>query len=149
MYALCAGEGVAYTAGLAITEGEKLIRNFLKEPGGSDAYSARDINGNGLSELLLITDPRKFPLSGENALQLYEFPNGNLTPPEEFPVGRPRPLNFLGGDYPSCAFSMGGPGAVSACQDDAKRPVISEVITVQKGRALTFFGESHRLNCTY
>lgn len=152
VYTLCSRDGAAYAAGLALTEGGRLLANLSGEHWASEAYSVRDLNQNGLNELLLVVpDPQQHRWSGLNTVQLYEFQQGRLRGLGRLPVGGPSPLNLLGDSFPTSAYPMGIPGPVSACEAVRGQgpEVLTQVITVEKGRAPKFFSTPYRVNCSY
>jgi len=152
VYTLCSRDGAEYAAGLALTEGGRLLANFSGKHLASEAYSVRDLNQNGLNELLLAApDPQEPQGSGRNTVQLYEFQQGQLRGLGRLPVGGPSPLNLLGDSSPTSAYPMGIFGPVSTCEAirDQGPEILTQVITVQKGRIPKFFSTPYRVNCSY
>lgn len=153
VYTLCSGEGVGYQAGLAVTEEGKLVANFFGNPIAHEAYSVRDVNLNGLSELMLVVPETGRFGSATTVVQLYEFPGGRVRTLGALAVGGPPSPNLVGESAPHLYRGMGDLGPVSVCrlleEWNAPRTITSREIHVRKGNAPRFFSQAYRLNCGY
>jgi hypothetical protein len=135
MYAQC-----SFGYGLTILEAGKLVAVY--DSGQAfNAFSVKDVNENGLTELMIEVQSNAKGVWGEmHAIQLLEFPNGKPVSLGSFFIGGPPGYFVNGSDNNTCS-----PNAPRELQ----KSFPSNIIYVQKGKKPQFFAEGWEVNCDY
>jgi hypothetical protein len=129
--------------GLAILESSKLIGlyEYPDSPDVFNAFSVKDINENGLSELMLEVPSKAKGIWGEmHALHLLELGNSKSSDLGSFFIGGPATTFREGGEPDTCSDSA---------PQELQKSFPSNIIYVQKGKVPQFFAESWEVNCDY
>ena len=145
----------AVVCGLAILENETVIANFENKSDEARSYTVKDINQNGLTEIMLVVQSRAAGIWGElDAIQLLEFVNSKPSSLGSFFIGGP-PSFFEPTDpnSPNPDFDMVfNPTKICTKISPEKflqKSFPSNIIYVQKGKVPQFFAEGWEVNCDY
>jgi hypothetical protein len=128
--------------GIAIVQGDKSIAFYDTDSYIYDVFSVKDLNQNGLNEVMLILQSKaKAPWDEMLAIQLLEFPNAKPVSLGSFFVGGP-PNSYAdgGGDFITCS---------SQAPRELQKSFPSNIIYVQKGKVPQFFAESWEVSCDF
>jgi hypothetical protein len=130
-------------SGIVIAENDKVIAFYSFDEHDFDFFSVKDINQNGLNEIMVIVQSKAKGFWSEmHAMQLLEFPKNIPTSLGSF---------FIGG-YPS-TWTDGGEDNYVTCSPKAlkqyQKNFPSNIIYVQKSKTPLFFSEGWEVNCDY
>jgi hypothetical protein len=127
--------------GIAIVQGDKSIAFYDTSSYIYDIFSVKDLNQNGLNEVMLVLQSKaKAPWDEMLAVQLLEFPNAKPVSVGSFFVGGPANSYADGGDFMTCS---------QQAPRELQKFFPSNIIYVQKGRVPRFFAEGWEINCDY
>jgi hypothetical protein len=129
-------------SGIVIAENNKVISLYSFDDHDFDFFSVKDINQNGLNEIIVIVQSKAKGFWGEmHAMQLLEFPKNIPTSLGSFFIGGyPSTWTDGVGDYVTCS-----PKAPKEYQKNFP----SNIIYVQKSKTPLFFSEGWEVNCDY
>jgi hypothetical protein len=130
-------------SGIVIVENDKAISFYSFSDHDFDFFSVKDVNQNGLNEIMVIVQSKAKGFWSEmHAMQLLEFPKNIPTS-----LG-----NFFIGGYPS-TWTDGGEDNYVTCSPRApkqyRKNFPSNIIYVQKSKTPLFFSEGWEVNCDY
>jgi hypothetical protein len=135
VYAQC-----SFDYSLAILESGKLVAVY-SSGAVFNTYSVKDINANGLTELMIEVQSNAKGVWGEmHAIQLLEFPNGKPNSLGSFFIGGPPGYFINGSDNNTCS---------PTAPKELQKSFPSNIIYVQKGKVPQFFAEGWEVNCDY
>jgi hypothetical protein len=146
----------AVLCGMAIIENGIVLANFENKAEEARRYTVKDINQNGLTELMLVVQSRASGIWAQlDAVQIIEFSNSTATSLGSFFVGGPATFfepadpDPIDPEFDVPIFKPTKICTKSSPEKSLRNYFPSNILYVQKGKVPHFFAEGWEVNCDY